>query len=71
LDKEMRLFDFEEKIIRKFIVNSAIKNKSREIARPIVVPRIIYANQRQQVWWIHPTRQNIKNKHDTCMAHAN
>jgi hypothetical protein len=49
LDKEMRLFDFEEKIIRKFIVNSAIKNKSREIARPIVVPRIIYANQRQQV----------------------
>jgi hypothetical protein len=34
-------------------------------SRPSVVPRSIYANQRQQVWWIHPTRQNIKN--DACL----
>jgi hypothetical protein len=33
-----------------------------------VVPRSIYANQRQIVWLIYPTRQNIKNKHDACIG---
>jgi hypothetical protein len=42
-----------------------MKISSQEIYRPSVVPRSIYANQRIQVWWFHPTRQNIKNKHDT------
>jgi hypothetical protein len=46
----------------------AMKINSQEIARPSVVPRSIYANQRQTVWWIHPTRQNIKNKHDACIG---
>jgi hypothetical protein len=32
-----------------------------------VVPRSIYANQRQQVWWIHSTRQKCKNKQDACI----
>jgi hypothetical protein len=39
-----------------------------EIARPSVVPRSIYANHRQPVWWIYPTRQNIKITHDACIG---
>jgi hypothetical protein len=55
----------------KRLVNAivgAMKINSQEITRSSVVPRCIYANQRQQVWWIHSTRQNIKNKHDACIS---
>jgi hypothetical protein len=44
-----------------------MKINSQEIAHPSVVPRSIFANQRQRVWWTPPTRQNIKNKHDACI----
>jgi hypothetical protein len=46
----------------------AMKINSQEIARSSVVPRSIYANERQQVWWVYSTRQNIKNKHDACIS---
>jgi hypothetical protein len=43
-------------------VVGAMKINSQENARPSV------ANQRLQVWWMHPTRQNIKNKQDACIS---
>jgi hypothetical protein len=46
----------------------AMKINSQEIVCPSVELRSIYANQRQLVWWIHPTRQNIKNKHEACIS---
>jgi CRISPR/Cas system-associated endonuclease Cas1 len=69
VEQTSKLIKGAKGIIQRLVntVVGAMKINSQEIARPSVITRSIYANQRQQVWWIHPTRQNIKKKN---MTHA-
>jgi hypothetical protein len=61
VEQTSELIKASNRTIQRLIdaIVGAMKINSQEITRSSVVPRSIYANQRQQVWWIPPTSQNF------------